>query len=262
MTTHDLLEFAVWLARPHHVQGVAPTGWALHFFRESSHRLCRRWDQRFRLADWTPETARAAYEVFTADVVVRVWSAVITSRDRLFNEVYAEPFARQAVLGQLRMRRMVLERMLSAGAAHHDVVQGLNEFRRNSERWTDLILGRWVARYELDDFAVDAARARDLSNGADKGRFSWDEMRSSLKNAFPLWAPSNFPCEEHLLELLRSVVVALPAAVLQPDILPLFDQLEPFIAEEPQTRRRTTGEPAAVLSYASLRRSSPSEPGT
>ena len=129
-------------------------------------------------------------EVLTGEVLTRVWTAVLTARDRQRGTELSEPVARSVYLGHLEARHRVLTLLVSGPGIDAEEAVKLNRLRRRSERWTDLLIGRLGTEYDLSELAIDPDRARefadDLSHQSRQrgGRFAWPLVMASLRAAF------------------------------------------------------------------------------
>ncbi len=133
-------------------------------------------------------------EILASEVLTRVWATVLAAHDRRRQLKEAEPIGRSVYLAHVEARTRVLELMIGhAGLPLEDAVS-LNQLRRRSERWTDVLIGQLLQRYDVAEFAVNADRAREFSTdlGADSSpaarRQAWGLMMVSLRTAFQ--APS------------------------------------------------------------------------
>jgi hypothetical protein len=102
----------------------------------------------------------------------------------------AEPLAVSVLTAHLDVTNRVLG-LLSAGFTPvRGVRRDLNRLRRQAERWTDLLLGRFGWAPGIAQFAHDAARAADFaedfakSNRQDNAPAEWLLLRASLRSTF------------------------------------------------------------------------------
>jgi hypothetical protein len=152
-------------------------------------------------------------EILTAEVLSRVWTAVMCLSDRQRGAGDAEAVARSVYMGQMEARNRALNLMVYGQGFDIQEAIALNQLRRRSERWTDLLLGHLFLHHEAAEFAFDAARARDFAEDLrDQGGLcgvAWRLTVASLRAAFsqglsprPAHAELNFRFGSAIVELL------------------------------------------------------------
>ncbi len=130
-----------------------------------------------------------AEEVFTGEVLTRVWAAVACAHDRKLGADLAEPIARGVLLGHLEARHRVLTLLLRSEAVSSDLGVKLNRLRRHTERWTDMFVGYLTGLEDVAEFAVDPERAADFAEDLSfqakmpGGRHAWPLIQASLRSA-------------------------------------------------------------------------------
>lgn len=154
---------------------------------------------REQLAVATPQQGRLVWcraqpllaDVLAGDLTSRLWGAVLAATDREAGIPWSEPVAASLVSQQQSARRLVLQLLNDGAVASVELLSPLDRMRRRLERWTDVLIGHLVKRYNLDEFAFDPERARDF--GAEQlgdswqpvGSRVWDVYLVSLRSAFP-----------------------------------------------------------------------------
>ena len=129
-------------------------------------------------------------EVFTGEVLTRVWAAVSCAHDRRQGDDLAEPIARGVLIGHLEARHRVLTLLLQGSAVSAEVGVKLNRLRRHAERWTDMFVGYLTSLEDVAEFAVDPERARDFAEDLHfqakmpGGRHAWPLIQASVRAAF------------------------------------------------------------------------------
>ena len=129
-------------------------------------------------------------EVLTGEVLMRVWSAVLTSYDREQGTRDAEPVARSVLLGHLEARHRTLALLVSGHGIGTEAAVAMNRLRHRVERWTDLLLGHLIGDYDVSEFAFDPERARDFAEdigrqrGLPTARHAWALTVTALRGAF------------------------------------------------------------------------------
>lgn len=127
-------------------------------------------------------------EILTGEVLNRVWTAVMCLCDRKRGCGDAEPVARSVYLGQMEARNRALNLMVYGQGFEIQEAVALNQIRRRSERWTDLLLGGLLIEHDTAEFAFDPARAREFAQdlreqGGLRGA-GWQLTLASLRAAF------------------------------------------------------------------------------
>ena len=155
-------------------------------------------------------------EIYSTEMLTRVWGATLVAVDRVRRTTEAEPLARNVMLGHMEARHGALELMVRASHVPLADMARLDRIRRRIERWTDLLLGHLVERFGLDDFAFDAERAVDF--GSEQiGRDSalrpeqvWDLLLLSLRMAFPVTTAGPLPRAALQIEIVGTVLGCFP----------------------------------------------------
>lgn len=158
--------------------------WCLRTFADRASR-----DAQRHKAQW-PAVCCALEEIFTGEVLTRVWSAVLCAHDRRQGVDELEPVARSVMIGHMEARHRALTLMVHGPEIETEAAVKLNRIRRRAECWTDVLIGHLVATHDVSEFAVDPIRARafahDLSNCSSRkgGRHTWPVLVASLRTAF------------------------------------------------------------------------------
>ncbi len=129
-------------------------------------------------------------EILTGEVLTRVWTAVICAYDRHRGTELVEPVVRSVLIGHLEARHRVLTLLVHGPGIDAEQALKLNRLRRRTERWTDMLIGYLAGQYEVTEFAVDPARAKDFAEDLSHqsrlagGRHVWPLVLGSLRAAF------------------------------------------------------------------------------
>jgi hypothetical protein len=139
-------------------------------------------------------------EVFTGEILARVWNGVLAAFDAQRGGDHAEPVARSVLVGHVEVRCRSLAFLSTAREIPLGGVADLNRMRRVCERWTDLLLAEIAHHADLSSLAHEPARMRefavDVPRDAGRGysRMRHALLQSSLAAAFhrptPLPAPN------------------------------------------------------------------------
>jgi hypothetical protein len=130
------------------------------------------------------------HEILISEILSRVWSSVASALDANLGTSEAEPLAVSVLTAHLDVTNRVLG-LLSAGFTPvRGVRRDLNRLRRQAERWTDLLLGRFGWAPGIAQFAHDTTRAADFaedfaeSNRRNDAPPEWLLLRDSLRSTF------------------------------------------------------------------------------
>lgn len=179
-----------------------------------------------------PEVVIPAIEhLFAAEIVIRLWSAILVAHDHIHAGKATGPIARNVLISQLQLRRFALEAMVDLIDRHREQGEELSEikakiaqldkYRRRCERWTDLLLGHLIYQYPVQEFAYDVERARDFGEQQLAERFKnsddviWQLIRGGMQLAFPETAPLPARDEEMIHRLIEGIFSGFPAGTFQ-----------------------------------------------
>ena len=146
-------------------------------------------DARHYRTRW-PALRSVLEEILTAEVLTRVWTAVLCAHDRRRGTDEVEPVARSVMSGHMEARHRVLSLMVHGRGIDAEAALKLNRLRRRAERWTDLLVGHLAVMHDVSEFAVDPRRAEDFaadlhcSSSLQGGRHAWPLVMASLRAAF------------------------------------------------------------------------------
>jgi len=112
-------------------------------------------------------------EILASEVLTRVWSGVLAGCDRRRGACDAAPIAESVLAGHVEARNRALKFLARGpGVTSHDAVQ-LNRIRRQSERWTDLLLGHLTTIVDVSELAFHPSVAREFADEL-RGKPSWN----------------------------------------------------------------------------------------
>lgn len=129
-------------------------------------------------------------EVFTGEILTRVWTAVACEHDRRQGTSYVSPVVRSVFMGHVEARNRALAVMFHAQDYDLDEVLVVNRLRALSERWTDMLLAQLVPDCDIAEVAFDEKRAHDFADDVPDHRNvldddqRWRLIHASLKAAF------------------------------------------------------------------------------
>ena len=131
-----------------------------------------------KLDQW-PRVQAVIEEVLASELLTRTWAAVGCSFDQHHETDNFKPIVRSVLVGHMEARNRVLHALVRGqGFAVEEGVR-LNRLRRQTERWTDMMLGYLTNDFNVDEFAFNPELAHDFA--ADL----YDEIRSPTGG--PAW---------------------------------------------------------------------------
>ena len=129
-------------------------------------------------------------EVFTGEILTRVWTAIACEHDRRHGTSYVSPVVRSVLIAHLEARNRALGVLFDADDYDLDEVLVVNRLRCRSERWTDVLLAQLVPECDITDYAFDIKRVLDFADdfsgdsGVPDSDQAWRILEASLKSAF------------------------------------------------------------------------------
>ncbi len=150
-------------------------------------------------------------EVLISEVLTRVWTALATASDNKNESHNIEPIARSVFVGHLEARQRVLRLFVDERRLDPRVAKLFDCVRRNSERWTDMLLGYLMLENDVTEFAFEADRVRDFADGLRDERkdefehYTWPLIHSTLRTSFGPHKSSVLPNKDLNQEILYSV---------------------------------------------------------
>ncbi len=132
-------------------------------------------DQLGKLKQW-PYVQAIIEEVLVGELLTRTWTAVGCSFDKQHETSHFEPIVRNVLAGHTEARNRSLHTLLNGqGFAVEEGVR-LNRLRRQTERWTDMMLGHLASEIDIEEFAFEPDLARDFAADlCDEKRSATDE---------------------------------------------------------------------------------------
>jgi len=112
--------------------------------------------------DW-PDMRGVIQEVLASELLTRTWGAVACCYDRLHHCGFLEPIVLSVLAGQLEARNRALQLIVRGHGFSVEEGVGLNRLRRQTERWTDMLLGYLASDHDIGQFAFNAQRTRDFA---------------------------------------------------------------------------------------------------
>jgi len=129
-------------------------------------------------------------EIFVAEMLTRLWTAVVMAYDAVRGDQEVEPVARNILGGHLEARQRLLGLLSDGRVIGLPQAVQLNHLRRRVERWTDMLLAHLADSIDIAEFAFEPERAADFSDDLDHEaaqadrRFTCQLVLVSLKGSF------------------------------------------------------------------------------
>lgn len=200
---------------------------SLHGYWKQSRTRLKCWFAGLRAGRTTPQgglTTRPqqtqlislSREILVTEMLTRVWSTVLTAKDRHQGTNHAAATASNSYQGHLEARHEVLRLIADDHTLPAEDQASLDRFRRRIERWTDALLGPLLAAYGVEEFVFDEARAHD---------FAGNSLQQTLSGVTQAYVPllvagvtAAFPRESDAdreraglnLAIVRSILAAFP----------------------------------------------------
>ncbi len=136
------------------------------------------------------EVRAALDEIFTSEILTRVWTAVLVACDRRAKADHAESIARNVLTSHYEARHRAMALLVSGNGLGVKQTAAVNRLRRRAERWTDMLIGGLLHLHDLREFAVESERAEDFAldlaqrRGQPGGDQAWRLALVSMRNAF------------------------------------------------------------------------------
>ena len=129
-------------------------------------------------------------EILASELLTRTWAAVACLYDRTHRTDALGPIVKSVLISHLEARNRALHIMLHGQGFIVEEGVVLNRLRRQTERWTDMLLGYLGADQDVSDFAFDSERVRDFASdfrheqASAPGGQAWQLALASLRTTF------------------------------------------------------------------------------
>ena len=140
--------------------------------------------------DHWPFLQAVVEEVLASELLTRTWAAVGCSFDGQHDSQDFEPIVRSIFVGHMEARNRVLHLLMRGQGFSVEEGMRLNRLRRQTERWTDMMLGYLASKHNVDDFAFSPALvcefAADLrhESASAANDSAWSLTLASLRAAY------------------------------------------------------------------------------
>jgi hypothetical protein len=180
-------------------EGLTISDRSLGPYLQHSQERGKRWRDRLRRlttgpahddGDSADQLVALLSEVLVAEMLTRVWTAVLAGSDCEGKRIHAEPIARHVLLNVLQTRARILHELLGGRSYPLGTLLQVDVIRRKCDRWTDLLIGELALSADVTRFAIDPARAREFRDHsrserpADR-RVTWTLLQAGLSRSVP-----------------------------------------------------------------------------
>ena len=155
-------------------------------------------------------------EIFLGEVLTRVWTGFVLAHEAPGEREQSESVARSVLMGHLEARHRALSLLMHARGVPLAEVVAMNQLRRKTERWTDLLLGQLSVPNDLSELAAEPNRMRDFAqdwriDAEENTAQRWSLLLASLRNAFPLEKSPRSPNADLNERIAASIVSCFPS---------------------------------------------------
>ena len=160
-------------------------------------------------------------EVLTGEVLTRVWTAAMCAVDRRRGSFLAEPVVRSILASHVEARHRVLTLLVNGSGMAVCEAARLDQLRRRSERWTDVLLGQLAVLGSVGEFAFDPERVEDfaadfaMDAGGGPGRVVCPLMINSMRASFRSGLARISPNADLNAKVAASIVRFFPPALFE-----------------------------------------------
>ena len=182
--------------------------------------LLHKTDDEDLSAGASTDLASLAEQVLISEMLTRIWVVTLTAWDRQRNQRRAEPIARNVMLGHMLSRHQVLTVLFRTVGVKTSEMSRVDQIRNRVQRWSDLLMGHMLDRYDLWDFAFDSDRAREFADDykrrdiANPNSPVWNLILVGLRIAFPPNQLASQFAAPHDRAVVRSILQAFPEGSL------------------------------------------------
>lgn len=101
-------------------------------------------------------------EIILAELMTRVWSAIMVAHDQHHGKEELTGIAHSIHIGQMEAKNRAMRLLLTQDSVNPDAFEKLNALRRKIESWTDLLLGQLADNHVAKQFAFQPNRVKDF----------------------------------------------------------------------------------------------------
>ncbi len=137
-----------------------------------------------------PATRAITEQILINEMIVRIWTVLLLARDVNNGIDRIRPVARNIYLGHLSVRHKALGVVLADDRMTPKDLLAIDQLRKSTERWTDLLCCSIMGPYNLWEFAFDKERAMEfLRDRVDQAGLShrsrsWVLILAGMRHSF------------------------------------------------------------------------------
>ena len=163
-----------------------------------------------------PSTRAVTEQILINEMISRIWTVLLLARDVSNGIDRIRPVARNIYLGHLAVRHKALGVVLVDDRISSKDLLAIDQLRKSSERWTDLLCCPIMGQYNLWEFAFDKDRATEfLRDRVDQAGLShrsrsWVLILAGLRHSFPDTDGLSAPVHDDDRRLVRLIFNSFP----------------------------------------------------
>ena len=160
-------------------------------------------------------------EIFSGEILTRVWAAVASAADRRLGEAVAEPIARSVLVGHREARHRALTLLVAGSAVSPALAEKLSRLLRHVDRWSDLLIGYLIGAADVAEFAANPDRGRDFAEDIrhrgtlSGGRRVWPLIHASLRSALGARLGPASPNADLNARIALSILACFPPGLIE-----------------------------------------------
>lgn len=164
-----------------------------------------------------PVTRAITEQILINEMISRIWTVLLLARDVSNGIDRIRPVARNIYLGHLAVRHKALGVVLADERMSPKDLLAIDQLRKSSERWTDLLCCSIMGQYNLWEFAFDKDRATEFLRdrveqaGLSHRSRSWVLILAGLRHSFQDTGGLSAPVHDDDRRLVRLILNSFPA---------------------------------------------------
>ena len=161
-------------------------------------------------------TRAVTEQILINEMISRIWTVLLLARDISNGIDRIRPVARNIYLGHLAVRHKALGVALADDRMSPNDLLAIDQLRKSSERWTDLLCCSIMGQYNLWEFAFDQDRAMEFLRdrvdqaGLSHRNRSWVLIQAGLRHSFQDTAGLSAPVHDDDRQLVRLILNSFP----------------------------------------------------
>ncbi len=171
---------------------------------------------RAELTAGSPPACSIMQQILINDIVARLWTVLLLARDANNGIDRVRPVAQNIYLGHMSVRHKALRVLLADDRATPNDLLAINQLRKSTERWTDLLCCSILGQFNLWEFAFDRERAMEFfrdrvdQGGLGHSNRAWVLILAGLRHHFQATAGLSAPIHDDDRQLVRLMLNCFP----------------------------------------------------